>query len=196
LKVVQVTPGRYHHFDLARELHRRGMLKRIFSAYPRWKLTAHNEERALSADLIETFPYLGAPYMAAVKAMSRFRSMRRPLSYLGWQVLETIDWYVSKHLPPCDVLIAQSGCGLRSGRVAKDRGIKYVCDRGSSHIRYEDSLMREEYARWHQEYVGTRISWIDKEEREYELADLITVPSAFALRSFVESGVPLSKIQK
>src|SRR5437667_4499692 len=38
LRVVQSTWGKFHSFDLARQLARRGMLEAIFTTYPWWKL--------------------------------------------------------------------------------------------------------------------------------------------------------------
>ena len=38
MKVVLSTPGRFHTFDLARELHSRRCLEAIFTGYPRFKL--------------------------------------------------------------------------------------------------------------------------------------------------------------
>jgi glycosyltransferase involved in cell wall biosynthesis len=75
-------------------------------------------------------------------------------------------------------------------------GAKYVCDRGSSHIRYQDAILAEEYSLWgfHQVIVDPR--GIAREEAEYEQADAITVPSEFARRSFIEMGVPPEKLHK
>ena len=83
---------------------------------------------------------------------------------------------------------ALSSAGLHTGRSAKRRGIVYVCDRGSTHIRYQERIVAEEYARvgltWHG--IDPRI--IDKELAEYELADAITVPSRFVANSFQDEG--------
>jgi glycosyltransferase involved in cell wall biosynthesis len=52
----------------------------------------------------------------------------------------------------------------------------------------------EEYQRWGATRSVTDIRDILREEKIYEIADAITVPSSFAARSFLESGLPPEKI--
>lgn len=59
--VTQISIGRFHHFHLARQLERAGLLREIWTGYPRFKLKS---EQAVPADRIRTFPWLQAPYMA------------------------------------------------------------------------------------------------------------------------------------
>lgn len=196
MKVVQVTPGRFHHFDLARQLYRFGLLERIYSGFPEWKLRAHGEDKALPREKIATFPWVQAPYMAFSKYGSRYRATGRLRSAWGLKALTTLDSHVARTMHHCDVLIAQSGCGLVAGtRVRTDGGL-YICDRGSSHIRHQNALLREEYARWGQSYEGISAQLVEREEAEYAAAQYITVPSQYALESFVEHGVPRSKLRK
>ena len=71
-----------------------------------------------------------------------------------------------------------------------------MCDRGSSHILYQDRILREEYERWGDRFVGIDPKGMEKEQQEYEAADAITVPSEFVRRSFLEMGVPSGKLRK
>src|SRR5580765_5593808 len=108
LKVVQACTGKFHHFDLARQMHRFGLLEAIFTGYPRWKLRQEN----LPAEKIRTFPWLHTVYMAK----SRFGIASRRLDReLAWWSLETLDGHVAKNLPDCDVFVGLSGAGLRTG---------------------------------------------------------------------------------
>jgi glycosyltransferase involved in cell wall biosynthesis len=54
----------------------------------------------------------------------------------------------ARNLPECDIYVGLSGSSLRAGKKAKKRGARYVCDRGSSHIRVQDQILREKHARW------------------------------------------------
>ncbi len=56
--------------------------------------------------------------------------------------------------------------------------------------------MHEEYERWGLKFNGVGSQIMDKELAEYETADLITVPSEFNVRSFIEEGVPAERIAK
>ena len=188
MRVVQTVFGKFHHFHLARQLHQREMLAGIFSSYPSFKL----RDQGIPMDLVHTFPYLH---------MSQFAAMRYGLGSgafgleLSWWVALTLDSYVAGHLPDCDVFIGISGSGLKTGRLAQKRGGKYICDRGSSHIRYTNEILTEEYRRWGQEFEGVYHKHITREEHEYDQADLITVPSKFARRTYIEMGVPPEKLR-
>ncbi len=56
--------------------------------------------------------------------------------------------------------------------------------------------MRDEHARWKVPYEGIDPRVMAKEQAEYDGADLITVPSGFAERSFLEMGLPPAKMRR
>jgi glycosyltransferase involved in cell wall biosynthesis len=185
MNVVLSTIGKFHTFDLARQLHKRGALKTIYSGYPLFKL----KKESLPKQSVKTFPYLHAPYM-------RFAPRYTPARFLWeWQDRVWFDRFVAGQLPECDVFCGLSGSGLHSGRRAKSRGAKYVCDRGSAHIRVQDRILREEFELQGIPYPGVDPRIIMREEEEYEASDLITVPSAFAMNTFLEAGVPRRKMR-
>ena len=190
ISATLVCIGKFHLFALARELLKKGMLERIFSGYPSWKLKSED----IPADRLETFPWLQTPYMALGKwgLLGEGRFHRD----LAWHAHETLDRHVARRLPGSDILFALSSSGLSCGQKAQKRGAKYICDRGSSHIRYQDTILKEEFSRWGDTFPGIDPRVIDKEEAEYETADAVTVPSTFASRSFVDMGVPESKLRK
>jgi len=63
IKVALVCIGKFHLFALAREFLKKGMLERIFSGYPSWKLC----DEDIPAECISTFPWLQTPYIAIGK---------------------------------------------------------------------------------------------------------------------------------
>jgi glycosyltransferase involved in cell wall biosynthesis len=191
LPVTQVSIGRFHHFHLARELERRGMLDTIWTGYPRFKL---RDELGIPAERLRTFPWLQTIYMALCGrgVDPRSRAMRE----LAWAAHETLDRRVAASLREPTVLVALSGSGRSSGRRAQQMGGRHICDRGSTHIRYQHELLSDEYARWGLPFEGVDPRSIDKEEAEYDAADVVTVPSGFTYRSFIEKGVPESKLRK
>lgn len=189
MKVVLSTIGKFHTFDLARELQAHGALERIYSGYPTFKL--RGEE--LPAGKVSTFPWVHGPYMAWP---GRERLGAR-LNH-AWERLDSMlfDRHVAARLPQCDVFVGLSGSALRTGRIAQRRGARHVCDRGSTHIRVQDHLLREEHDHWGVPFEGIAPHAIAREEEEYANADCITVPSSFNVRSFVEQGVPAHKVQQ
>ncbi|TNM65320.1 glycosyltransferase family 4 protein [Aliirhizobium smilacinae] len=192
MQVTQISSGRFHHFHLARQLQERGMLKELWTGYPRFKL---RDESGIPEEKIKTFPWLQVPYMGWSKLplIGRSNSLRQRV---GWWGREALDWRVQQAINDPTILIALSGQGYKSGRRAKSVGGRYICDRGSTHIRYQDRLLREEHRRWKVEWSGVDPLVIAKEEKEYELADLISIPSTFCETSFVEMGVDPAKLRR
>ena len=124
---------------------------------------------------------------------------RRLLQIVGAQVRvgqasRAIDTYARLTLPPCDILMALSASGLTSGRSVRRRGGRYVCDRGSTHQRWQMRQLAEEYDRAGIPFTPVHPQLIAREEAEYDEADAITVPSRFAARSFAGSGIDTAKI--
>jgi glycosyltransferase involved in cell wall biosynthesis len=95
---------------------------------------------------------------------------------------------------PPDVYMALSQTGTMSGRAAKALGVTYVCDRGSTHIEEQESILRQEYLL--RGLAPPRIDprSIERELIEYDQADLITVPSRFVQRTFIKRGIAADKV--
>jgi glycosyltransferase involved in cell wall biosynthesis len=187
--VTQISIGRFHHFHLARQLEKHGMLKEIWTGYPRFILKT---EECIAPEKIQTFPWLQTPYMA--RGRLGFRMPKAVDREWEWLARTTLDAHVSQRLTPGGTLIALSGSGLRSGTWTKQNGGRYFCDRGSSHIRFQDDILREEFARWKVPFSGIDPRVIAQEEAEYDMADNVSVPSGFAADSFVRMGYPREKL--
>jgi starch synthase len=189
MKVALSTIGRFHTFDLARELYRHNTLAGIWSGYPRFKLRGEG----LPQELIHTFPWVHGPYVAF--KWKAYLSQRVVHHWENFNAVTFARW-VRHALSACDVYVGLSGSGLPAGRVAKARGARYVCDRGSSHIRTQDELLREEHEIWGIQFGGIDARAIEREEAEYAEADCITVPSTFSFNSFLSKGVPQEKLRR
>lgn len=191
MNVLQVSIGRFHHFHLARQLQKHGLLDSIYTGYPRFQL---KDEQGIPNEKIRTFPWLQAPFMMRRRiGLDKWKWLNREWAWLAHQ---SLDQYVARQIHQPLFVVALSGSGLRSGKKAQQYGGKHICDRGSSHIRYQDQILKEEYKRWDLPFAGVDPRSIEKEEREYVQADIITVPSGFVKRSFIEMGVPADKLAK
>jgi glycosyltransferase involved in cell wall biosynthesis len=189
--VTQICISRFHHFHLARQLERYGLLKEIWTGYPRAQL---KDESGIPTQKIKNFPWLHAPFMLASRhGLEKIGLLHREWA---WRAIETLDRHVARQLKQPTSVVAISGCGLYTGRKAQASGGRFVCDRGSSHIRYQDRILREEYQRWGKAFNGVDARTLAKEEAEYAQADAVTVPSEFVRRSFLNEGVPASKVIK
>jgi glycosyltransferase involved in cell wall biosynthesis len=187
MQVIQAVFGVFHHFELAHQLHQRGHLRRIYSTWP-W---ARLKREGIPRELVKTFPLIHTAdyllrrtplYSAALDG--RF-NQANSLTFDAWMRL-TIE--------PCDALIAISGAGLTTGPKLQATGAKFICDRGSTHQRYQNEVLAEEHRRWNVPYIEPPAHIVRREEAIYAAADAITVPSTAARRSFEQMGVSTAKL--
>ena len=191
MKVTQISIGRFHHFHLARQMEKKGLLEKIYTGYPRFKL---KDEFGIETSKIVTFPWIHAPFMKRDwLLLNRFSGLNGEWAWIDKQML---DKYVARRINEPTILVALSGSGLISGQKTKKIGGNYICDRGSSHIVFQDDILKEEYDRWNFKFEGINKKVIDKELEEYDQADKITVPSNFVEKSFLHKGVSKEKIVK
>jgi glycosyltransferase involved in cell wall biosynthesis len=189
LKVTLSCIGKFHHFDLARQLNEARLLDVIHTGYPRWKLRGEG----FPSLKVDTFPWLQTLFMA--QGRLPFSSVRLS-RFIYWAAAKCHDAHVARVLRPCNIFVGLSGHNYKAGRRAKSLGAHWVCDRGSSHIRYQAHILKEEYLRWGIPFNGVPKWAIEAEEAEYAACDLITIPSLFAERTFIEAGVPHSKLRR
>lgn len=96
-------------------------------------------------------------------------------------------------------VIASTGAALSTLSEAKKLGVLGLLDYPIAHHRLWERLLGEE-ARLVQPFAATLNEWKlsnrvrDRLEREIEIADRVLLNSTFALRSFVEAGVPPEKL--
>ncbi len=199
MQIVQTVFGVFHHFELARELSERGHLRRVYSTWP-W---ARLKREGLPRNKVETFPWLHVPEYLASRAPVDLTWLRDPLGYAN--ALAFDRWTESqlrrelRRKGPAgpqkiDALIGISGSSLRAGALIQRTGGVFICDRGSTHQRFQEQILADEFRRW-----GVHIPPSDprdtrREEAIYAACDAITVPSTAAARSFAEMGVPPEKV--
>lgn len=187
MRIVQAVFGVFHHFELARELERRGHLQKVYSTWP-W---ARLKREGLPKNLVETFPWIHVAEFGLTRAGIHWTWAT---DHLGYANALAFDRWTDRRLGDCDALIALAGAGLTTGRHLQERGGIYICDRGSTHQRYQEQIVSDEYRRWGVERPVSDIRDTLREEAIYEQADAITVPSTAAAESFVAMGVPAEKL--
>ncbi len=187
MQIVQAVFGVFHHFELAHQLHRRGHLRKIYSTWP-W---ARLKREGLPHSLVGTFPLLHtADYLLN---RTRFYPRHVSVAVSRWNAL-AFDEYTRRVIPACDAFIGISGAGLLTGRLVQQRGGRFVCDRGSTHQRFQEETLRDEYRRWNVPLAPPTPHIALREEAIYAAADAITVPSSVARRSFLHLGLAPQKV--
>jgi alpha-maltose-1-phosphate synthase len=184
INIAAISP--FHIFDLARCMERMGYLNRLYTAYPRWKVTN------LPLHKVKTFPWVLLPTVLSTRlGLQRTRQLLNHLATI------TFDTWMANSLEDCDIFHCLSGFGTRSHYVAQRQfGAITMCDRGSSHICYQDEILAEEYARWGLPYQPISRHIMARELEEYATSDLIVIPSTFVYRSFIEKGISAQKLVK
>lgn len=176
--------GRFHAFDLARELQSHGLLGRLLSTYPKSVITRWGiaPDRALGAPLLE--------------GLNRLNAHQRliPKRRIAGCVATAIAHRARRELVGnADVFIGWTGSSLEALIAARDVGMLTILERGSSHCNEWRTLMRNENALFDQPFDEMYHFW-QRELLEYVLADYISVPSSFVRDSFIKHGVPAEKM--
>jgi starch synthase len=189
MHILQAANGVFHHFELARQLEAQGHTGRIFSTFP-WRRL---QREGLPRERVRTFPWIHTPQLVLASRLHIPDQLNRQINR---QMFQTFDRWIARNMTACNAYVALSGSGFTSGPRARELGAFYVCDRGSSHIRYQNEVVSEEMRYWGLEVRGVDPFMIDREEAEYAQADAVTVPSEFAYRSFLAKGFPEDKLRR
>lgn len=187
MKIALAVHGRFHAFDLARELRRLGHQAVLFTNFPRsesrrWGVPDECTRTFLAHGVAGRIAWrlsqgLGLPYPEAQLYESYGRWLARELAKESW-----------------DVIHIWSGFCEESFKAMRGQKALLVCHRSSSHIDTQFRLLEEEKKR-----VGRPLespsAWIrSREKREYDLADVVHVPSRFARESFAREGFDVEKV--
>jgi alpha-maltose-1-phosphate synthase len=189
MRVSLITIMRFHIFELARQLLKDNHLSHVYTAYPR---------NRVDTDLLphsSSYPYFLYPAMGLTYARLDQTFIYNQLNKVAHRTLQ--QWAAKKMAArnwDTDILVALSKSGLHAFTAAKKRGVKVVCDRGSAHIVYQDEILAEEFAKQGLPYQPIPKWAIQDELDEYAMADLITVPSYFAYKSFIDKGMAPEKV--
>lgn len=183
LSVTIAGAGRFHIFDLAREMQANGVLHRLYTSYPKWKV------KEVDPGYLKTAPWLSVPLAVLGRAgLDHIQEALYPTAN------RLFDHWLSIVLEQSDIFHCLSGYGARAHRVAKEKyGARTICDRGSAHIEVQRDLLVAEHNRW-----GKPHRWTDKaiqlDLQEYYECDMIMTPSYFVQRTFLEKGFSKEKI--
>jgi glycosyltransferase involved in cell wall biosynthesis len=186
LRVAIVTAGRFHVCDLARELDAQGHDVAFYSLVPPSRTGRFGLPPRCNR-------WLG-PYLLPVYAVCR--AIRRAGAGAAAQriLYAAVDRVAARVVGPCDVLIGMSQMSAAAMRSARRRfGARTVLERGSRHIASQREILdRIPGAASAAKQVPV---WaVSRELAEYQIADLISVPSRHVERSFIERGVVASKL--
>jgi glycosyltransferase involved in cell wall biosynthesis len=191
VRVVISSSGRFHMFDMARELAHHGLLHSLIADYPRWKVMQFGipSKQVIPLWIIGTIGF-------ALRRNSGFLSERlRVIAFENYH--SVFGQRSSTVLPtPFDFFIGGSSFSLEAIQICRNSGIPCAVDHGSFHMVSEKKIMMEEARRWSLPVPkDLAADWvIDRENAEFELADHVFVLSKASKRSLIREGVAEEKI--
>ena len=124
------------------------------------------------------------------------RSLPSTDPFLSRAVIRDFDRWAKNQLGSPSAINSLSGFATSTLSSASERGLTVFCDRGSWHILEQKRILDEEADRIGvpREHFDPFI--IDRELREYGIADKIIVPSETVRRSFLRRGIDASRVVK
>lgn len=186
-KIALIVHGRFHAFDLARELIKLGHDVTVFTNYPsfvtaRFGVPKHKVQSFLAHGVLSRLGRWLLP-----------RRMHHRLEQAGNSAFAR--WAARRVLSAnWDVVIAFSGVAEDTFKGLVGRPELRVLQRGSAHIVVQRRILGEEHIRAGVD-MDTPSDWtVAREKREYDLSNVIHVLSNFAKRSFLEEGVEESRL--
>jgi len=182
-KVNVNVVGRFHAFDLAKQLKKHGVLNKLVTTYPKFKV----KEWGLNSNEIISEIWL--------EILNRYRKK------IPFFDESNINRFVkiqhaknsANYINDADIVIGWSGSSLETIIEAKKHGKIFILERGSSHYSYQMNILKEEYEKQGLKYEQNFSVW-QRELLEYELADYISIPSSFVKRTFIEQGIDERKL--
>jgi glycosyltransferase involved in cell wall biosynthesis len=104
------------------------------------------------------------------------------------------DAWTKSKIDHCDLFHSQDGFCLETAKLLKNRGAKFICDRGIISATYLRNLSETEYGRLgiNKRYADCYIA--DRVHQEHLLADVMLVPTMTVKNSLIEEGIDGSKI--
>jgi glycosyltransferase involved in cell wall biosynthesis len=187
VKITISVLGRFHLFHLAKQLQDHNVLAKLITSYPKFEAIKYGINPANIDSLL-----MHEVHNRGWRKISRFtESLFNP----QYMIFELFDRHAARHIKePCDIFTGLSGCSLYSLRRARRMGAKTVVERGSSHMLYQKKILEEEYRKFGLEKEVVHPKVLERELREYQEADYISIPSHFVKETFIQQGIPADKL--
>jgi glycosyltransferase involved in cell wall biosynthesis len=189
MKICISAGGKFHSYYLAQQINKYGYLSQFITTCPKFLLNKYINDNSL----INSFYFKEIYQRLFFRLPNLIKNMYNPQFFLS----ELFDEFSEKKLKKCDLFIGWSSFSERTLLKAKSFGAKTVIERGSSHILFQNNILKLEYEKNNiKNGVLPHPRIIEKELREYESADFVMVPSTFAKKTFIEQKIQTKKILK
>ena len=185
MKISIIVGGRFHAFNLAEYLDQNSYLKQLITSYPKFYI---NKKFNINKKLIKSIflkEILQRSFLSKLFNIDDYLS-----KYFEYKAMTNLEF---KDL---DILIGWSSFSYKSFLKAKNHKCISILERGSTHIEYQNEILKREYELLNLKPKLISKYLIDKEKKEYDLADYIMVPTEYAKKTFLDKGFSEEKIIK
>mgnify|MGYP001596099386 CR=1 FL=1 len=186
MKVTVSVGGRFHIFNLAQQLFKRGYLQRFITSYPKFEVVKYGIPRKFIKSIL-----IKEIIQRSWDKLPKFaRDFIDPVPF----ITDIYDFFASFFVGKPDIFVGNCLFSLRCIRAAKKVGALTVLEYGSSHFLYRDQVLNNECDKYgvKKEKNNSKIS--ERIINEFKEADYISIPSNFVKRTFIENGVLESKL--
>ena len=186
MKITIVVGGRWHAFDLAKELHKRGYLHKLITTYPKFKTRQWDipDENVISLPIS----------LIIEKVIFKFTKSQILLRKIQHLLLKIFSFSASFYLDGSDIIHGWSGFSLDSINWAKKKKVPFILERGSSHTLFQENLLFKEHKLLNIPFIRSNKTVTKKELLEYELCNVVQIPSLFVKKSFLKHKYPIKKL--
>lgn len=180
--------GRFHFFDLSRQLFLGGRLKSIITTYPKfvsrkWGIPSCNVTSLFYFEVMKRFLVKLRIYNSKTEFYTK--------KIFGFLVMMTLPKKFD-----CYIFFAGNGCQSWLVRILNGRGVLTIADEGSAHIKWTYKKMLTEYKRFNiKNHDLPSKKMVNETCREYAFAKKIVVPSSFVKKTFIKNGISPEKIK-
>lgn len=186
MKVTISVQGRFHLFNLAQQLLKRNYLHQLITSYPKFEVAKYGiPKNKVNSVIIKEIIERG---------WNKLPEFLKDIYNPQHLIHEIFDALASLRLKRgADIVIG----GPRVSKKAKKFRALTIAERGSSHILYQDNILREEYERYGikiKPFMLPHPKIIEDELKMYENIDYISIPSLFVKRTFLGKGIPERKL--
>jgi starch synthase len=175
MKVSVIVGGRFHAFDLAAHLHRKGALHRLITNFPRFGTRRWH----VPDDRVVSLPST----LIAGRMMSKISP--KLVQKCQYRLSRWFADSAARQLDGSDLIVAWSSFAEPAVQWANQHGVPSLVERGSAHIVEQDELLRQEHQLLGLPWPGIDPNVIAMELREYDACTQVSVPSLFVERSFL-----------
>jgi glycosyltransferase involved in cell wall biosynthesis len=188
LKIAILVHGRFHAFDLAKALLKRGHDVYLFTNYPKWavKRFGFPTKRVHSFWVHGILTRIVRKLDPNKNVINRDRYWHPLFGRWAAQQMSKEKW---------DVVHLWSGVSEESLLKLKKQSKLRLMMRGSAHISTQSELLKQETQRTGVAQDHPSEWMIAREKSEYDLADVIITLSSFARQTFIDKGFSTEKVK-